>query len=121
MKMIDWAKGQCILETHYIPERNCLLEWKQYLDGSPALLVSGSNGERLLTATVWVEDFAAELLKSQQIAIKNWGENFGIYQALVELQVIQPTVSAIPCRGYTAALVCTLGERAKELPGWKLK
>jgi len=70
-----------------------------------ALVVSAPDGERLCTASVCLEGFKPS--KLGEVAIKNWSENEGVYEALLAANVIYPAHAKFPT-GFVEALICQL-------------
>lgn len=60
------------------------------------------DGESYTMATAWVEG-----LEEDEIAIKDYSENTGIYEALLEADIITPAHRFIPS-GYVILPVCYL-------------
>lgn len=85
------------------------LEWKcevkkfEYANGGPALqLVDAETGEPIARATAWVEGLAAD-----EVAIKDYSENAGIYRVLVDAGIITKAHRTV-LSGHAALLVCHL-------------
>lgn len=63
----------------------CTLSLQAYMRGGHALQLLCEDGSPMAMATTWVEG-----LEPQEMAIKDYSENEGIYDALLEAGVIQP-------------------------------
>lgn len=114
-RTINWALGQVRLEWKHCPERWCLLEWKTYLDQSPALIVNDVNGARIANATVWLEH---AVLEPGNVLVKTWSENEGLDSALIGAGVLIDT-GITHKAGFAWAREMTPTENAKLIPGWR--
>lgn len=83
----------------------CVVQKCQYGNGRPDLkLVDAEDGSPIATATVNLPDFP---LGRNQVAIKDYGENAGLLQALVGAGVVKPTGQTVPT-GYAEVSICDL-------------
>jgi len=75
-------------------------------DGQRTAIVlnNASTGERYMVATV---NLPQEPLKEDEVLIKNWSENEGIYQALVSAGIISQAIDHV-ATGFVYALKCKL-------------
>ncbi len=65
----------------------CLIEFREYMNGRTAIqLVHAVDGEPMLVATV---NLPEDELESDEVFIKDWSENSGVYDVLVEAGVIK--------------------------------
>ena len=86
-------------------EYDCILERLQYQNGRTALqLYDAVDGTPVLTATVNIPEAP---LNSDQVLIKNWSENEGILDALIEHKVVVDTGVTVPT-GFVEANLCVL-------------
>ena len=99
-------------------QRICIIKIGSYANNRTALqLVDAENGEPITTATVNIvavsdDEFnkiASTVIceKDQLLFIKDWSENEGILQALVDQNIITDTGTFIPT-GFVRANVCIL-------------
>ena len=63
----------------------CTVMLQAYMRGGHALQLFCEDGSPMATATTWIEG-----LGPQELAIKDYSENKGIYDVLLEAGVIQP-------------------------------
>jgi len=82
---------------------NCYIKIQKYSNGQPALVIY-QDGEVLLKASVNVQNY---IPPKGFICIKNWSENEGILESLIENQVIDPPQVFIPS-GFVEVPVCKL-------------
>lgn len=77
---------------------------QQYMhDGSTALIVK--NGwERIATLTVCVADSAIE---KDEVVIKDWAENEGVLQDLIEMGVVSEPIRTLQS-GFVVCHICKL-------------
>jgi len=79
------------------------VEYGEYLNGGTYIeLIDTEEGEPYMTATVWVEG-----LKDNEVAIKNYSENEGILQVLIDAGIISEPKRIIQS-GFVAIHVCGL-------------
>ena len=75
----------------YVSEHSCYnvrLEFGKYSNGRPAIeLIEAETGEPVLMATVNIPDAD---LKGREIVIKNYSENEGVLQFLLQHSIIGP-------------------------------
>lgn len=82
---------------------NCNIEWSGYPDRSLCMtLVSG--GEQIAIATTSMPESNVELA---HVLIKNWSENKGILEALVDAGVVVDT-GRLCYNGFVAANICKI-------------
>lgn len=91
------------VNTKYIKDTEAVVYAKLYGNGSTALLISDLNGERLFTATVALE----ETPQKGFVFIKDWSENEGVLQCLIDQGVIRQPVREIKT-GFVYAFECQL-------------
>lgn len=72
------------LKTRYMPEDDYNISIVQYSGGAPALQISDKYNRSMMRASVNVDRLPAR----GAIFIKNWSENEGIEQALMEAGLI---------------------------------
>lgn len=87
-------------------EYPCSVHYSSYAHGGTTamLLVDAETGEVIVYASVNIEDYP---LKDGQILIKNWSENAGVLEALVEAGIVRDTGKVVPT-GYVVANLCDL-------------
>jgi len=62
-----------------------------YADGTPAILIKGAEDDApVATATVNIEDSS---LAMRVVAIKNWSENEGVLETLMNADIIDPLIA----------------------------
>lgn len=64
---------------------DCAVKFYAYVKGGQAIQLLCEDGSPMATATVWIEG-----LEPQELAIKDYSENEGMYEALLEAGIIQP-------------------------------
>lgn len=83
----------------------CVVQKGQYGNGRPALkLIDAEDGSPIATATVNLPDVP---LGTNQVAIKDYGENEGMLQALTEAGIVKPTGQSV-ASGYVEVPICEL-------------
>ena len=81
------------------------LQFAKYANGQTAIkLWDMSDGFPFATATVCVED---DLLKEDEVAIKDYSENEGLLDALIEAEVVEPPHAFIQS-GFVKIPICKL-------------
>jgi len=89
---------------------NCTLKFTKYQNNQQALVINHDN-ERLLIASVNLPDYQPP---EEHICIKNWSENRGILEALIENKVIESPIYFV-ASGFVQVAVCKLiGEHHHE-------
>jgi hypothetical protein len=91
------------ITTRYINESNVTLSWAKYGNGNPALEIKSAYGETLVRASV----NPPEILPEGYICIKDWSENEGILDVLLDEGIISHPVRWIPS-GYVNIPVCKI-------------
>ena len=81
----------------------CEVQVEKYQSGYKAIrLIDQEDGQSVVIATVNLEE-----LDSDEVAIKNYSENEGVYDALLEAGVITPKHREVST-GYVTVPVCKL-------------
>jgi hypothetical protein len=94
------------IHTKYIHEQNCQLRFDKYQDGSTAMLIRSSRGDPLIKVTAYLPKV---VLEEDQILVKDYSENEGILQCLIELEIIEELEDLDPIpSGYAILNVCKL-------------
>ena len=89
----------------------CNLSFGQYRNGATAIsLVSVTDGSPVATATVNLEDF--DDLKTNEVFIKDYSENTGMLEALIEANVVHPEAFMTVSVGYVLVSRYQLTEEA---------
>lgn len=83
---------------------NCSLQFGRYKDGSYALSIFDDYGEPLINVTKHVPGYK---LQENQILVKNYSENEGILECLIEQEIIKNTGIVVPT-GFVQLHVCDL-------------
>ena len=83
----------------------CDVVFRQYGDGSTAIILNASGGQRVAVATVALDSRPPEW----HVFIKTWSENVGMLEAMVAAGVLVDTGKRIACGQYDAqAAICRL-------------
>lgn len=82
----------------------CAPSWAQYSNGRPALVLVDADGERIAVATVNMPEV---YLEDGEVLIKDYNENVGMTDALVEAGIIDPPHRTVPA-GWVSADVARL-------------
>lgn len=83
----------------------CLVQVEKYQSGYKAIrLIDGEDGQSVVIATVNLEE-----LDSDEVAIKDYSENEGVYDALLNAGVIHPKHRELKS-GFISAPICRLTE-----------
>lgn len=87
---------------------NCIVERSRYSNNNRTalLLIDAEDGEPVATATVNLPEVE---MAPGEVAIKNWSENEGMVEVLVQAGVIEPPHREIAL-GYVIAPVCRIRE-----------
>jgi hypothetical protein len=94
------------IKTKYLNHSNCQLSFGKYQDGSTALLIRSSQGEPLIKVTSYLPEV---ILEEDQIIVKDYSENEGILQCLIELEIIEELEDLDPITsGFAILNVCKL-------------
>lgn len=81
----------------------CTLQWARYGNGRVALrLIDAQTGEPLATASVNVPEIA---LDEDEIALKDYAENAGLFDDLVQAGIVEPTGRLVPVGYVTVPVV----------------
>lgn len=84
---------------------DCIVRKRQYDNGRPALqLIDADDGSPIATATV---NLPTAKLGHNEVAIKDYGENAGLLDALVAAGVVKPTGQTVRS-GFFEVPVCEL-------------
>ena len=79
--------------TKYISGEPVIVERSTYVaNGHTALLLFSEHGEPLCTATVNLPQ--PVMLQADEVLIKDWSENEGVMQALIDAGVIGPVMDS---------------------------
>jgi len=91
----------------YNVEFNCLVHYDKYQDGGGHRidLIDIADGTPVATVTVNVENVE---LKDNEIIVKDYSENVGIYNALVDQNIIKPTSKSVKISQWVTAPIATL-------------
>src|SRR6478609_9120039 len=88
-------------------EETVAIQYPKYGNGRTAIQLwaveHGQIVEPFLTATCNLPD--AEIA-DDEVAVKDWSENEGVYKWLVENGLVSPAIRAVPT-GFVEALICT--------------
>ena len=94
----------------------------EYNDGNKAVLITQEwppenhepdpNIEEMAISVNIVE--AAHVLQEGEFFLKDWSERVQLAQALIDLELVEPTGMSVPT-GYVNAPICTLTDKAKEM------
>lgn len=95
MKKVTFLNYKCLVDTQ-----------DTYLNGATAIqLYEEDTGEPVAHATINVMQ---GLIKQNEVVIKNYSENEGILDSLIEGGVISKPLRHIPISEWVTAPVCTL-------------
>lgn len=96
---------QINLETKYCPKGIYQITSPGvYRDGSPALKCLDQVGHPQFTATVCIE---GQRPKPGHVFIKDWSENEGVLDALLEAGIVEEPIRNVTC-GFSVAHECKL-------------
>lgn len=90
-------------KVHFL-DHELTVEMLSYGNGRTAIILNDETGEEFVIATTNMPEV---FLQDGEILIKNWSENEGIYEALIEAGIIGEAVGSVPA-GMTRALRCPL-------------
>jgi hypothetical protein len=80
----------------------CSVELTEYVSGGKAILLKCEDGSPMASATVWVNE-----LKQDEIAVKDYSENEGLYEVLLKAGIVAPYHRLVPS-GYVQLKVTRL-------------
>lgn len=86
----------------YVDEEMALHKIGEYRDGSTALEIIDKNGEEYATATVCIPGTD---VPEGHVLIKDWSENEGVLQSLINAGIVGQPVRNVPSGFVTAQLV----------------
>ena len=88
---------------------NCAIKKEMYKNGVTALVLYDVNdGEEVLTATVNLPEHQLQEAKDDLTFIKNWSENEGILECLIENKIVDYSGIDVPTGFVEANLVKVL-------------
>lgn len=88
---------------------NCNVVLNRYKDGSPAISLFDGNGFPVARATVNVPEAS---LAPDELVIKDYAENAGMLDALIEASIVTPAGRTVPVGRFEVGHVCRLAESA---------
>ena len=96
----------------YSEEFDCMVHYDKYQEGNGHRidLIDVSDGIPVATATVNVPNVK---LEKNEVIIKNYSENEGIYDALIEQNIIKKTSKAVKISEFITAPIATLVKSPK--------
>lgn len=83
------------IKTKYIDCKNCSLHFSNHLDGSIALTIQDEYGNPLINVTKFLIE---NIFGEDKILIKNYSENEGILECLIDKGIIKHTGKIIAIR-----------------------
>lgn len=89
-------------------EWTCTLSFAKYSNGRTAITLS--DAEDFMPIAKATVNIPEAHLEDDEVLIKDWSENEGIYQALVKAGVISKLIETVPS-GYADAFKCKLLKR----------
>lgn len=96
---------------------DCKVEFSRYTDNNrlAIILFDAKDGEQIAVASV---NLPEAHLPVNHVFIKDWSENAGMLQALVDAKIVRPTGRRVPT-GYVEADECeVLINPEVQGPGW---
>ena len=78
------------LKTVYADYQNCQVQATQYAAGGLAIQLFAEDGERILTASVFIEGKTEKILPYQFYS-KDWSENEGVVEWLKKAEIVTGT------------------------------
>lgn len=97
------------LKTAFVNERDAHVWLSAYMtDNTPALMLTTPEGEQIGVASVNLSEYGMTP-SADHVFIKDYSENEGLMNALVEAGVIGKPVRSVPC-GWESAHECPLGQ-----------
>ena len=94
------------MKTVQFQRWNCAIKKEMYKNGVTALVLYDVNdGEEVLTATVNLPEYQLQEAKDDLTFIKNWSENEGILECLVENGIVENLHMPVPTGFVMADLV----------------
>ena len=81
------------IKTKYDTYEDCKVVYAKYPCGQNALIILESHDEPLMKASCTIPEYP---IADNQVLIKNWSENEGIFQELVRHKIIKFTGKKIP-------------------------
>lgn len=96
------------MNTEFKDFGTCQVRFLRYYNGRTAICLTGVEELPIATATVNVPEVS---LQSDEVIIKDYSENEGIFSCLVRANVIEDTGRRIPL-GFTEGKIAKLTEEA---------
>jgi len=88
-------------------EWECELEFGKYHNGATSLqLIDSEDGQPIATASVNIVG-QSEHLESKEVFIKDWSENEGMLNALIEAGVVSQSICRVST-GFVSADLCKI-------------
>ena len=87
----------------------CRLVWREYGNGNVAICAESPEGRPIGVLST----NTGEVLDNDHVAIKDWSENEGVLQSLIDNGVVSAPERTIPT-GWVEAAVCRILERKTE-------
>ena len=78
------------VKTKYADEQGCSVQAAEYVNGGLAIQLYTADGERMLTASVFIEGRSEKLLPFQFYS-KDWSENEGVVEWLKQAEIVTDT------------------------------
>ena len=78
------------VKTKYADEQGCSVQAAEYVNGGLAIQLHTADGERMLTASVFIEGRSEKLLPFQFYS-KDWNENEGVVEWLKKAEIVTGT------------------------------
>lgn len=97
---------QITINTKYAGEETVTIRQAQYGDGSIALQLLDETGQPVVVPTVNLEAYNEHPMPGH-VFIKNWSENEGVLESLIEAGVISNPVREVPS-GFATAYECKI-------------
>ena len=97
------------MKTVQFKRWNCAIKKEMYKNGVTALVLYDVNdGEEVFTATVSLPEYQLQEAKDDITFIKNWSENEGILECLVENEIVENLQIQVPTGFVMAHMVKVL-------------
>ena len=93
-----------VISTKYLHPTEAIIKIRKYQNNQPALQLVSPSGELLLNATVNIPEIH---LTPQYVIIKDYSENSGILDILIEKKIIELAGQAV-ISGFVKMPICKL-------------
>lgn len=95
----------------FVNLKDALIKKESYGSNDRLALIAydKTDGEMLTVLSVNIVNYPI-LDKKREVFIKDWSENEGVLEELIQMEIVKPEYQRVPT-GFTSAALCTLTEK----------